>query len=121
MGRVKVETLTKEVRYITEHMRTYRIQLHDMKKAEMKLTQHISVLRKKCEELDETISSLDKVRDAIRVISLCPGLEPAQFSVPTFLSFMHAEFDNTLFKDEQIDAEMNAHKSLTLAQARRTC
>merc|ERR1719356_2259501 len=71
------------------------------------MTQHGAMLKKKCEDMDETISSLDKVRDAIHVLALCPNLEPYSFSVPEIVGMALANFDNTLYTDEQIDVEMN--------------
>merc|ERR1719343_1730919 len=80
-----------------------------MKKAEAKLRLHVAVLSNKCQEMDATISSLDKVRDAIHVISLCPGLEPANFAVPTWTGeYLTANFDSRAFTDAQIDMNMNA-------------
>jgi hypothetical protein len=58
--------------------------------------------------MDATVSSLDKVRDAIHIIGACPGLGTIEFKVPTWTGvWKEAVFDTEAKTDDMIDAEMN--------------
>lgn len=47
-----------------------------------KLSERVHSLTEQCKQLPETTTDLNKVRDAIKALSLCPGLSKATLSVP---------------------------------------
>merc|ERR1719261_1979230 len=51
-----------------------RPKLEDASDAYHKLAEQVKKLTQQCEALPETVTDLDKVRNAIRALSLCPGL-----------------------------------------------
>jgi hypothetical protein len=59
-----------------------RPRLEDMLLAESKLRQHIKKLAEECQQLPDTTSGLQKIRDAILALEACPGLGRVQFHVP---------------------------------------
>lgn len=59
-----------------------RPRLEDMILAERKLREHIKKLSEECQQLPDTESGLQRVREAIRALEACPGLGRAQFHIP---------------------------------------
>jgi len=59
-----------------------RPRLEDMILAETKLRQHIKKLSEECQQLPDTTSGLQKVREAIRALEACPGLGRVSFHIP---------------------------------------
>jgi hypothetical protein len=58
--------------------------------------------------MDETVSSLDKVRDAIHVIGLCPGWGRLSFHIPKWTGVMeHGYMDTLILTDAEIDLQMD--------------
>merc|ERR1712113_83987 len=62
----------------------FRPRLEDMMLAERKLREHIKKLSEECQMLPATESGLQKVREAIRALETCPGLQRAEFYIPTW-------------------------------------
>jgi len=84
-----------------------RPKLEDANDAYRKLAEQVRRLTTQCKALPETITDLDKVRDAIKALSLCPGLDKARLIVPKWVG-MYASFDEPLEKlsDSEYDAMM---------------
>jgi hypothetical protein len=84
-----------------------RPKLEDATEAEAKLREQVKKLKDECALLPNTTSDLDKVRDAIKALSLCPGLSKVQLRIPTFLgSFIDFSGDATKSSDADLDAAM---------------
>merc|ERR1719215_2582524 len=60
-----------------------------------------------CADLDETISDLDKVRDAIQVFDVCAGLGRPNFHIPIFKQFVVFEIDTANAKNVDTDKLFN--------------
>lgn len=60
--------------------------------------------------MSATVSSLDKVRDAIHVLGLCPGLGRISFITPTWVAgdFVSVDIDSENLDDAGVDAQMEA-------------
>lgn len=84
-----------------------RPKLEDALDAYHKLKEQVSKLSEQCKALPETITDLDKVRDAIKALSLCPGLNKARLIVPKWIG-QYAEFDvaSSDMPDEEYDVMM---------------
>jgi len=84
-----------------------RPKLEDASDAYRKLAEQVKKLTQQCEALPETITDLDKVRDAIKALSLCPGLNKARLIVPKWVG-AYADFDVSGAKlpDSEYDALM---------------
>jgi len=78
-------------------------------KSEKVLRKQIKTLSEECAQLPETISDLDKVRDAIHALSACPGLSRVQFVLPKWTGTW-AQFKQNAgtMNDTQQDAAMDA-------------
>lgn len=86
-----------------------RPKLEDAIDAEAKLREQVKKLSDECALLPSTTSDLDKVRDAIKALSLCPGLniQGIQLRIPTFLGrFIDFNGDATTTNDQDLDAAM---------------
>merc|ERR1719199_2103256 len=78
-----------------------------MSKQEKSLRLHIQTLTETCADMDETISDLDKVRDAIMIFGNCADLRP-QFHIPVYTGeFKTDDFDSSVMTNEEIDAKLN--------------
>jgi len=80
----KAEELAKLSKEAAEELKELKPRLESAIEADKKLRKQVADLTEECEGLPETISDLDKVRDAIRALSLCPGLYRADFKMPKF-------------------------------------
>merc|ERR1719327_347201 len=78
----KIDELIKDTTEKIKELEGLRPRLESATEAERKLRKHIETLTEECTQLPETISNLDKVRDAIEALSKCPGLSRVQFSLP---------------------------------------
>jgi len=104
-------SVTEKVKQLEE----LRPKLEDATDAEAKLREQVRKLTDECALLPSTTSDLDKVRDAIKALSLCPGLswDKVRFKIPTFLgTFLDFDGDATKSTDAELDAAMT-----TLCQA----
>jgi hypothetical protein len=104
----KLVKMTTTVNTYTHKLAAYKLRIEQAFKLEVQMQFHISVLAQKCGEMEATVSSLDKVRDAIHVMGVCPGLGRLTFVIPKYTgTTMKAEFDSTAENDAQIDEKMN--------------
>jgi len=105
----RMEERLKNLVDTLEEMQPRLTEAHD---AEQRLRQQVNDLDKECSELPATTSDLSKVRDAIRALSLCPGLNKTRFSVLTWTgSWVLTEakdMDVVALSDQQLDSRMHA-------------
>merc|ERR1712217_839523 len=80
----KIEKLTVKVTSWEQKLLSYRARISAAYRAEAKLRIHIQQLSFKCMNMGATVSSLDKVRDAIHVLGACPGLGRITFITPSW-------------------------------------
>merc|ERR1712187_679897 len=68
-------------------------------------------------QMGATVSSLDKVRDAIHILGLCPGIGRISFATPSWHGeFAERNFDLVTMDDASIDASMeDACKQLNVS------
>jgi len=81
----KAEKLAQLSKEAAEELKELKPRLNSAIEADKKLRKQVNDLNEECEDLPETISDLDKVRDAIRALSLCPGLYRPEFKMPKFV------------------------------------
>jgi hypothetical protein len=104
----KMVKMTTTVSSFQHKLETYRMRLEAAYRLEVQLRAHIQNLITKCGEMDATVSSLNKVRDAIQVMGVCPGLGRITFNIPKFTGqILTGTFDTYTRTDAEIDAEMN--------------
>jgi hypothetical protein len=104
----KMVKMTTTVSSFQHKLEAYHTRLTAAYKLEVKIQHHISLLVTRCGEMDATVSSLDKVRDAIQIMGVCPGLGRLTFSIPKWTGqILDGDFDTHSFTDAEIDAQMN--------------
>jgi len=104
----KAEELSKLSQETAEELKELRPRLESAVGADKKLRKLVTDLTEECENLPETISDLDKVRDAIGALSLCPGLERPEFKMPHWVGrWVVFSQDASKQDDKQQDAGMN--------------
>jgi hypothetical protein len=85
-----------------------RPRLTDAIAAERKLRERVQSLSEQCKMIPTTSSDLNKVRDAIKALSLCPGLTRVKLSIPawvgSFITYSGAMPEKA--NDEEIDKAM---------------
>merc|ERR1719265_1634350 len=84
--------LASEASEKIKQLEELRPKLEDASDAYRKLAEQVKKLTGQCEALPETITDLDKVRDAIKALSLCPGLNNARLTVPKWVG-TYADFE----------------------------
>merc|ERR1719183_1365688 len=100
--------MTTTITSYTEKLTLYRERIQGAITLEINLRTHIAALVQRCGEMEATVSSLDKVRDAIQVMGACPGLGRINFVIPKFTGQVLVETFNTMSAtDEEIDEAMN--------------
>jgi len=90
-----------------ELLEELRPKLEDAHDAFAKLAVQVKKLSEQVEELPETLTDLDKVRDVIKAMSLCPGLNHTNLGVPEWVG-SYLDFEEPLGKhsDEEYDGLM---------------
>jgi len=106
----KVSQLSVSLTGLNENLASYRPRMELSNDAEGQLRTQITELIAKCETMDDTVETLDKVRDAIHVLKLCPpGTTAPKFHVPTWLGhWVKGAFNLVTTSDKEVDAKMNA-------------
>merc|ERR1719316_1626231 len=79
------DTLSDKIAALVKKLESLRPRLESATEAEKMLRKQVKTLTNECEDLEPTISDLDKVRDAIRALSECPGLSRSKFALPTWI------------------------------------
>jgi hypothetical protein len=91
-----------------DKLKELRPRLESAVEADKKLRKQVQDLTEECEALPETISDLDKVRDAIAALSLCPGLERPDFKMPRWIGKWVTFSQNAKMQDDkQQDSGLN--------------
>lgn len=102
------EKLAKLSSEMAAQLKELKPRLEEAIEADKKLRKQVAQLNQECQDLPETISDLEKVREAIRALSLCPGLYRPDFKMPKWVG-KWGDFsqDGTKQSDKQQDAAMN--------------
>merc|ERR1719281_1688928 len=66
-------------------LQSLRPRLDSALSSEKKLRKQVKKLTNQCDNLGPTVSDLNKVREAIRALSACPGLSRVKFSLPKWV------------------------------------
>jgi len=104
---IKIETLSTSLTTQTASLQSYRVRIESLTRAEVKLRLLIITLTKKCAAMEETEDSLDKIRDAIHVLDLCPGLySTVNFTIPRFIDWVKLFINAKTDTDPSIDEKM---------------
>merc|ERR1719262_253584 len=103
----KIDELIKDIDAKVDEIESLRPRLESAQNAEKKLRKHIATLTEECAQLPETVSNLDKVRDAIEALSKCPGLSRVQFSLPKTIKWISFDLMAKEMTDEEQDEAMN--------------
>jgi hypothetical protein len=105
----KIVKMTTTVSTYTHKLEAYKQRIESAMKVQVHLKQEVKLLAVKCGEMDATVSSLDKVRDAIHVMGVCPGLGRLTFSIPKYTGKMPVRtWDLVHLDDATIDDAFNA-------------
>lgn len=77
-----------------EDLLQLRPQLQAIQETELKLRRYVQTLQQQCAQLPAATTDLQKVRDAIRALSICPGLSRVQFRIPKWVgSYLDIDLD----------------------------
>lgn len=103
-----IDKLIKDIDKKTRELQALRPRLESATKAETELRKHIATLSQECDQLPDTVSNLNKVRDAIQALSKCPGLSRVQFSLPKWIgTWINVPLKAKNMKDEEQDETLN--------------
>jgi len=105
--RKEIKSLETRIEQLTDKLAELRPRLEDVYNAEKKLRKQIATLTTECSSLPNTISDLDKVRDAIHVLDACPGLGAAEFNIPVWTKDWAEIRQDPTQSDADLDAAMN--------------
>jgi hypothetical protein len=104
-----IDQLIKNIDKKVRTLQGLRPRLQSATEAEAELRKHIVTLTAECAELPETVSDLNKVRDAIEALHKCPDLSRVQFSIPKWIgSWVSFDLKAKEMTDEEQDTAMNA-------------
>jgi hypothetical protein len=103
-GLSKLETLTSKLTTYTEKLSQLKIRIEIAMKTETKLRSHVAILHTKCYEIDVTSVALEKVRDVIHVLGVCPGLGRPEFHIPKWAG----KWTRVWWKNTMTDADLDA-------------
>jgi len=104
-----IDQLIKDIDAKVSDLEKLRPRLDRATTAEKELRKHIATLTEECAQLPETVSNLDKVRDAIEALSKCPGLSRVQFSLPKWTgTYVSLGLKAKTMTDEEQDEALNA-------------
>jgi septal ring factor EnvC (AmiA/AmiB activator) len=91
----------------TKTLSELKPRLEKSQDVEKELQDKVKKLAKSCDQLPETQKDLDKIKDVIKVMLKCPGLDKAKINVPTWVGSwvkIEQKADQT---DEALDDKMN--------------
>lgn len=98
------ETADKLSDQINEKIKTLqalRPRLDGAKASEESLRRQVQKLTSQCKHVGVTVSDLDKVRNAIRSLSSCPGLSRVKFSMPEWVGTWATFDQNAATQDDE--------------------
>jgi len=103
-----IDALVKKIEALEEKLEETRPRLEDAYTAEKKMREQIKDLTEDCAQLPETITDLDKVRDAITAMGKCPGLNATEFTIPMWTGGWISVTQKSDESDATFDDRMNA-------------
>jgi uncharacterized protein YoxC len=105
----KAEQLATAINEKVAELQSLRPRLDGAMKSEKELRAHVKELTNQCDDLGPTISDLNKVREAIRALSSCPGLSRVKFALPKWVGTWATFSQNGKAQtDDDQDKEMNS-------------
>lgn len=105
----KVSKLSSSLTAMSGQLQSFRPSMEAANDAETKLRDQIRQVSNKCASMEATVSSLDKVRDAIQILNLCPSATRPRFRIPVWLgNWVTGSFDVVGQTDSAVDEAMNA-------------
>jgi predicted nucleic acid-binding Zn-ribbon protein len=100
------QTLSTTLNTLTGQLSSFRSRIDSAVDAEQKLRDEITTIARRCEAAEKIVEEVDKVRDAIHILDLCPGLGHLEFTLPEWVgTWVVLDVKDDLY-DAQIDAEM---------------
>jgi hypothetical protein len=103
----KSDKLSTQSMEAAEDLKELKPHLNKAEEAETKLRKQVETLTDQCGQLGPTLSDLDKVRDAIEGLSLCPGLGRVEFHIPEWTGKWATFSQNSRTQDDnQVDQAM---------------
>lgn len=104
----EADKLASKIAGKIKDLESLKPRLESATNAEALLRKQVKTLSNQCKDLGPTISDLDKVRDAIRALSECPGLARAKFSLPKWTGeWVRVRQKATGQSDDDLDEKMN--------------
>merc|ERR1719161_2662004 len=104
----RADELAAKIAAKVKELESLKPRLESASKAEEMLRKQVKTLSNQCKQLGPTISDLDKVRDAIRALSECPGLSRAKFSLPKWTGeWVRIKQTAKGDSDHELDKKMN--------------
>jgi hypothetical protein len=104
----KLVKMTTTVSSYHHKLEAYMVRIQQAYNLEVEMQSHIKMLTTKCGEMGATVSSLDKVRDAIHIIGVCPGIGKLTFVIPKWTGvYVKGTFDTVDLTDAEVDEAMN--------------
>jgi hypothetical protein len=104
----KLVKMTTTVSSYHHKLEAYMVRIQQAYDLEVEMQSHIKMLTTKCGEMGATVSSLDKVRDAIHIIGVCPGIGKLTFVIPKWTGvYVKGTFDTVDLTDAEVDEAMN--------------
>jgi len=105
----EADTLSDKIEALEKKLEELKPRLESATNAEAILRKQVKTLTNECSDLEPTISDLDKVRDAIRALSECPGLTRSKFSLPKWTGeWVRIKQTSKGQTDKALDKKMDA-------------
>jgi len=105
--RKEISELVIRIEALETKLEELRPRLVDAYNAEKSLRVQITQLTTQCKLLPETVTDLDKIRDAIHAMDKCPGLGAAEFNIPIWTKEWVEVSQKSDENDEAFDARMD--------------
>jgi predicted nucleic acid-binding Zn-ribbon protein len=102
------DSLSQALTGHTTQLQSHRADLEDAAKTEDQLRAEIDDIADRCQTITEVSDDLDRVRDAIHILDLCPGMGHLDFTLPEFVGSWVVLDVSADLRDAEIDAEMYA-------------
>lgn len=104
----KLEQITGKMGHLQQILLNLKTRFAAAQRAETKLQNQVEHLTKRCHSMDETVSCLGKIRDAIHILGLCPGLGRPEFKIPVWTgTWVTAEIPCSSMTDAKVDEVLN--------------
>jgi hypothetical protein len=100
------DQLTLTLNTQTGHLASYRGRIDEAATAEANLRSDIQSIALRCKEAERVIAVVDKVRESIHILDLCPGLGQLEFTLPDWVGTWVVLDVKSELRDAEIDSEM---------------